>query len=238
MKYTKWYILLLLIEFCACQPPNPRKITMEDLQDSSNRTMPLQEKNDYEDDIIFYDTQEQIISPDKFNQLLAEGLYLSISKKQANGKEEMHLIHTIEHEKKLEDLALPSFEITDLAGKSYNPTTIKGKVTILSFWNLASKLCVQDISNLNPLAKKYQEKNNVLWLGLMIGEANDLSKMLKLDHWYYNFAAEQELTSKFFGILTYPTHLIINEKGDIIKAIVRNSNSGEIIDHTLAKIVK
>lgn len=237
MKYNHFY-LFLLIGICACNPITPDKITMEDLKDSSNRNLLVPKESENENDIQFFDTEQKMISPDKFNQLLAEGLFLSEQKKQIDGTEQVHLVSIIDYEKKLEAQTLPPFEIIDLSGKTHNAHSIKGKITIMSFWQVASKLCTQEIENLNALALEYSKDKKILWLALAIDKPLDLSKFLKLDHWHYTFAADQEILAHNLGIKTYPVHLIINEKGKIIKAIVRNSDSVEIIEHSLAKLVK
>lgn len=234
MKYNTWIIILALINILnACQIPNKDKITFEDIKDSSNRALPAKIKNN----ITFYNTDNRIISTDKFNQLLAEGLYLSEQKLNIDGTEEVHLISIKEHSKKLEEQPIPDFKLVDLKGHTHTKDNIQGKVTIISFWFTASYLCTKDIQELNPLATKYANNKNFLWLAPALDKSAELSRFLRGKSWNFDFAANQEQLALKFGVLTYPTHLIINKAGEIHKAIVRHPNPNEILSHSIQELL-
>lgn len=233
MKYIHYTIALVFV-FSSCNNPNKNIISFEDIQDSSNRrAIPTK----IEEDITFYDTNYNIISTDKFNQLLAEGLYLSERIENVDGSEEVYLISIKEHAKKLEAQLLPNFEIQNLSGKKYTKQSLIGKVTILSFWFTTSRVCATDILDLNKLAKKYSTNKDCIWLAAALDNPADLSRFLRGNDWNFEFAADQEDLALKFGVLTYPTHLIIDQQGTIVKAIIRHSETNQAIDQILKELL-
>ncbi|BDS12135.1 peroxiredoxin family protein [Aureispira anguillae] len=237
MKYFNWLIFvflgIIISSVNACQEHTTRKITFEDIKDSSNRAIPTK----IEENIIFYNTENQVISTEKFNQLLAEGLYLSEQKLNVDGSEEVHLISIKEYAQKLERQSIPDFEIVDLMGNIYTKENLLGKITVLSFWFTSSHLCTKDIQDLSPIAQKYTNNKNFLWLAPALDKSADLSRFLRGKNWKFSFAANQEHLSSQLGILTFPTHLIINKKGKIHKAVTRHPNSHEIIDKAIQQLL-
>jgi peroxiredoxin len=208
-------------------------VTFEDIKDSSNRAVPTR----IQENITFYDTNHKIISTDKFNQRLAEGLYLSEQIQNIDGSEEVHLISIKEHAKKLEAQPLPGFELLNLSGKQYATQNIIGKVTILSFWFTASHVCTTELLALNDLAKKYKDNDDFIWLATALDNPTNLSRFLRGKNWNFEFAADQEALALRFGILTYPTHIIIDQQGNISKAVVRHSKTVEVVSQTLKKLL-
>lgn len=232
MKYI-YYTTLLLLIVSSCNSSEKKRISFEDIKDSSNRAGPTIIK----EDITFYDTNHKVISTDKFNQLLAEGLYLSEQIQNVDGSEEVHLISIKKHIKKLELQVLPDFELLNLSGKQYTKQSLIGKVTILSFWFTTSPACTTDILELDPIAKKYRNNNDCIWLAAALDNKTNLSRFLRGKNWEFEFAANQKALALKFGILTYPTHLIIDQQGNISKAIIRNLNTAEVLEQTLKKLL-
>lgn len=232
MKYFYW-IVFLCCGWISCQSPIEEKITIDDIKDSSNRTLVIPK----EESVTFFDANQQVISPDKFNQLLAEGIYLSEQKFRIDGLEEVHLISITDHAKKLEEQRLPSFELQDLNGNIHTENSLKGKVSVLSFWFTASMVCTNEIEQLNTLVGKHNKNQDFLWLAPALDNTADLSRFLKDKGWHYDFAANQEDLALKLGILTYPTHLVINKDGDIVKAIVRHPKAKEVIENTIQQLL-
>lgn len=232
MQYTYGVFLLFLVTLNACQPPAQKKIKLEDITDSSSRAFPLQEDSD----MLFYDTQEQLISSDRFNQYLADGLYISETKVNIYGKEEIRLVSLLDYTLKLENQQLPEFEFKDLNGKSYNLHSLKGKVTVLSFWFTASSVCTQEIGQLQNLSQKLKN-NKIQWLAPALDKAPDLIRFLKDNDWNYTFIADQEELALKLGILSYPTHLIINKEGKIFRAMARHHNTADAIEEVVNSLL-
>lgn len=232
MKYIYYTILVLLI-LSSCNSPNKKRVSFKDIKDSSNRAVPTI----INENITFYDTKHKVISTDKFNQLLAEGLYLSEQIQNIDGSEEVHLTSIKEHIKKLETQVLPDFELLNLSGKQYTKQSLLGKVTVLNFWFTTSPACTTDILDLDPLVKKYSDNNDCIWIAAALDNKTNLSRFLRGKNWNFEFAANQKSLALKFGILTYPTYLIIDQQGNIVKAIIRNLNTAEVLEQTLKKLL-
>lgn len=234
MNYNnQWITLFFVLLLSACQSPKQEKITFEDIKDSSNRALPTK----IEDNITFYNAKDEIISTDKFNQLLAEGLYLSKQTLNIDGSEEVRLISIEEHAKNLSKNPVPNFKIEDLAGNSYTQESLKGKITILSFWFTASYPCTKEIQELNVMAKKYARNKDLLWLAPALDQSADLSRFLRGKNWNFKFIADQESLALQFGILTYPTHLVINKEGKIAATIIHHPNSRKAIAQAIQQLL-
>ena len=231
IHYTIHLLLFLLLS--SCNNSSEESMAFEDIKDSSNRAVPTR----IQENITFYDTNHKIISTDKFNHRLAEGLYLSEQIQKADGSEAVHLISIKEHAKKLEAQSLPDFELLNLSGKQYTNQSILGKVTILSFWFTASQVCTTDLLSLNNLAKKYKDNDDCIWLAAALDNPTNLSRFLRGKNWNFEFAANQEMLALRFGVLTYPTHIIIDQQGNISKAIVRHSKTVEAVSQSLKKLL-
>ena len=215
----------------ACESPPQQQINLASINSSGNRTLTEEEE------VTFLNELNEQVSPERFSQLLAEGSYLSDHNFLPDGSEEVQLITIEEHAKRLEEQRLPNFKFTDLNGKIYTRDLLKGKVVVLSFWFTASLLCTEEIDELNTLVQKYNANDNLVWLAPALDKTVDLSRYLKKAEWNYNFVANQEHLAIELGILTYPTHLIIDEEGNIIKAVVRHSNASGTIEKTLEDLL-
>lgn len=232
MNYSAWILLILSFTWTACESPPQQQIDITSIHSSGNRTM-VQE----EEVVTFLNDKHEEISPERFSQLLAEGSYLSNHTFLPDGSEEVQLITVEEHAKRLETQRLPNFQFTDLNGNTYTRDLLKGKVVVLSFWFTASLLCTEEIAALDNLVQKYNANDNLVWIAPALDKTVDLSRYLKRAEWNYNFVADQEHLAIQLGILTYPTHLIINEKGKIIKAVVRHPDATKTIDNTLQDLL-
>jgi len=232
MKYIH-YTLLLFLALSSCNNSNKQKITFEDVKDSNVRTGPAI----IEENITFYDTNHKIISTDKFNQLLAEGLFLSEQTQKPDGSEEVHLTSIEEHIKQLEAQTLPNFELLNLSGKKYTKQSLMGKITILSFWFTASHICTTNILAINNLAKKYSTNEDCIWLSAALDNPANLSRFLRGRNWSLEFAADQESLALKFGVLTYPTHFIIDQQGRILKAVVRHPETVKTLNQNLKELL-
>jgi peroxiredoxin len=224
-------IALLALLLAACHSAESTEIDLDKVKDSAHRTIPEQAKQR----VHFYDTNHKAINADQFNRMLADGAYVSRQYIQDNGSEEIHLVSIAEHSQSLEGLLLPEFELTDIEGNAYTRQDLMGKTTILTFWTTSSLVCKKELEQLNELAKEYDKKRGFLWLAPALEPSANLSRFLRkkslnLD---FTFISAQEDLAQQLGLLTYPTHLVIDEKGHIKCAIVRQSDSKKLIRETI-----
>lgn len=226
-------IVGLLLALVACHTPETKEINFDNIKDSAHRTLPAQVAQR----IRFYDNESTSITADQFNRLLAEGIYVSQQRITKDGTEEVYLVSIEDHSKALEGGILPDFRLVDVEGNAYTRKDILGKTTILTFWMTASFVCVQELEALNDLANSYRKERSFTWLAPALDPSADLSRFLRRRNLDFTFISGQEELAQQLGLLTYPTHLIINERGHIARAIVRQPQSKVLIEEALSKLL-
>jgi peroxiredoxin len=132
----------------------------------------------------------------------------------------------------MEGKKIPKFNFKDLNGKIYNSKTTKGKIVVLKFWFINCQKCVEEMPNLNKLLQKYKDRNDIVFLSLAFDKNEQLSKFLKKKAFFYPVVGNQKkYLLQDLKIESYPTHMIINNKGLITKVV----NSYEELDIALRK---
>lgn len=218
MKRLYW-ILSWLLALGACTTVDEPSIDTQQIILSKNRHINAPKK------VTFFNSRQQRITPDQFNQLLADGTCFSEQRLGRDGSEEVHLINIADYSAKLEGTVLPYIQLTDLNGRQYSNADLKGKVIVMSFWCTNSQWCVGEMTRLDALAKRYSVHQNMEWIAPSLDPSLQLSHFLQEYSWSYTFIPDQQPLAKQLGITAFPTHLIINQDGVVAKAIVRDSNS-------------
>lgn len=119
-----------------------------------------------------------------------------------------------DYKSSLEKQPAPSFSFTDLEGNIYNNETTKGKTTILKFWFIACKPCIEEIPQLNELTEKYKDKD-ILFLAPSLDDKADLKKFLDKHEFAYKVGANQNKLMSIFRVFAFPTHIVIDKEGMI-----------------------
>lgn len=127
----------------------------------------------------------------------------------------------------MEGKNFPKFNFKDLTGIEYNNENTKGKIVILKCWFIACKACVAEFPELNELVLKYPNRNDILFISLALDSKEELNQFLSQKIFNYATIADQkQFIRSELGISSYPTHLIIDRSGKIIKVVNR---AGEMI---------
>jgi thiol-disulfide isomerase/thioredoxin len=123
---------------------------------------------------------------------------------------------------KMEGIENPKFNFTDLNGKTYNNSSTKGKIIVLKCWFIHCVACVKEIPELNKLVEQNENRNDILFISLAIDAKQNLIKFLKTKEFNYAVIPEMEnyMVDKLH-ITTYPTHLLIDKSGKIVKIVNR-----------------
>ena len=127
----------------------------------------------------------------------------------------------IEHFK-MEGVEIPDFNFTDLNGKIYNKSSTKGKVVVLKCWFIHCVACVKEFPELNKLVDENQGRNDILFISLALDSKDSLLNFLKTKEFKYATVPNMMsyLTNKL-NITQYPTHLLIDGNGKILKIVSR-----------------
>lgn len=132
----------------------------------------------------------------------------------------------------MEDKVLPKFNYVDLEGRIYNHETTMGKIVVIKFWFIRCQKCVEEMPALNKLVKLYKNRKDIVFLSLAFDKKNDLRNFLTQISFKYAVVADQEdYLMKDLNIAYYPTHVVINKSGMVVKVV----NSYEYMERILSK---
>ena len=127
----------------------------------------------------------------------------------------------------MEGTPLPQFTFTDLNGNIYTNKNTKGKTLILKTWFINCKACVAEFPELNEFVEKYKDRNDIVFLSLALDTKSELEKFLQQKEFDYKVVPNQkEFILKKLYLNVFPTHLVVDENGTILKVV---NNASEMI---------
>ena len=191
---------------------------------------------------VSIDENSKIISKQLFLKALKTGKYIPIQLKGNNSNTvkqyqlfelasnfDKNIKSTIQMEAsnaykhfQLEGTLFPNFSFKDLEGKSYSSEVTKGKILVLKCWFIQCQKCIEEFPVLNNLVKKYNNRNDILFVSLASDTKKELQEFLSKKSFTYKVIAEQaDFMKEKLGLTMYPTHYIIDENG-IIKKVVNS----------------
>ncbi|MBX3256202.1 MAG: TlpA family protein disulfide reductase [Chitinophagaceae bacterium] len=135
---------------------------------------------------------------------------------------------------KMEGKEIPSFSFTDLNGINYTNTSTRGKTMVLKCWFISCVACVKEFPDCNKLVDEYSGRNDIVFVSLAIDKKKELIEFLKTRPLTYTVVPEAEAYMQdSLNISMYPTHLLIDKTGKIVKVV----NSLEELKPFLEKTV-
>ncbi|GAB2698683.1 hypothetical protein GCM10027037_23760 [Mucilaginibacter koreensis] len=108
----------------------------------------------------------------------------------------------------------PDFTLTDVKGKQWKLSALKGKTVVLNFWFTTCTGCVQEMPELNKLEKSYTN-NNVVFLAPGLDDAKAINHFLKNHPFNYTLLPKAKTVSELYHVNTYPTSMVIDPEGII-----------------------
>jgi len=114
-----------------------------------------------------------------------------------------------------------NIEAYDINGNKISLNNLKGQVVVLNFWFPQCQPCVMEIPELNTLAKKYADKN-VVFISITFEKKETVKKFLANNEFNYTHITNNETILSDYNVTTFPTQLLIDQKGEIILRKVGN----------------
>lgn len=243
-----YFILFLFLSLSSYSQSAKDKLTVVDPSEIIKDLMSwLYYERDYlvwSADYIALDTSLQIISKNEFLERLTTGRYLPLKirtegaslcyqlyeLKKPVDNDIVATIKNIAQKQlqyyKMEGLILPDFNFVDLENNLYNIESTKDKIILLNCWFVECQPCVAEIPSLNQLVKQFGKRKDILFVALTINSEAVIRKFLTENTFKYAIVPDKEdyLKNKL-KIIGYPTHLIINRRGAIVKVIESNKIS-------------
>lgn len=121
---------------------------------------------------------------------------------------------------KMEGNQLPKFDFIDLNGNNYNPDSTKGKILVLKCWFIHCAACVREFPETNELVDEYKDRKDILFISLASDPKKNLTEFLQTNKLNYVVIPNMDnyMTDKL-NINEYPTHLLIDKTGKIVKVV-------------------
>ena len=180
--------------------------------------------------IVFKDKNGKILGPDSVKVLVSKGPFSMQQTELENGKKAVIIIpmsnkdltekESIENiwKKKWVNTQFPEFQLKNLQGELISNSDLRDKYVIVNFWFIGCKPCIQEIPELNKLVEKYNG-DSVLFLAPSFDDMNSLTNFSKKRTFKYTILTGAKNLANEMDVLSYPTHLIIDQKG-VIKEIL------------------
>jgi thiol-disulfide isomerase/thioredoxin len=125
---------------------------------------------------------------------------------------------------KMESTNFPKFDFTDLNGNHYTNENTKGKIIVFKTWFINCKACVAEFPELNELVEKYKNRNDIIFLSLALDSKSELDEFLQKKSFEYKVVPNQkEFIVKTLNLQIYPTHIIVDKNGIILKVVNKAS---------------
>ncbi len=124
------------------------------------------------------------------------------------------------------------FDYTDIYGKEVSSQSLKGNVIVLNFWGTWCAPCIKEIPELNELVQKYKN-HKVSFIAPAVNTDKDMlvDKFLTKHPFLYDIVI---IEGDNYSISTFPTHIIINQKNEVIDIIEGYSKANtEKLENTI-----
>jgi cytochrome c biogenesis protein CcmG, thiol:disulfide interchange protein DsbE len=113
----------------------------------------------------------------------------------------------------------PQFSLPNLDGKQIQLKDFSNKVVIVDFWATWCAPCREEIPHLNRLYQDYRGRGfEIIGISMDTDEPANIKKFTKEFRMEYTVVIGNEgVAQDFGGILGYPTTIIIDRKGNMVK---------------------
>ena len=139
----------------------------------------------------------------------------------------------------------PSFQLTNLHNQAISNQNLQGKVTLINFWFPTCPGCVSEMPKLIRMARDYQGKEFQI-LGIAEPTSNPADSLGGVKNYVAKqgipfevmFDGDKAVAKKFLKTELYPTSVLLNKKGEVLKTFVGEPDFAALyqeIDKELAK---
>ena len=135
-------------------------------------------------------------------------------------------------------MVAPDFTLQDINGKDVTLSSLRGKYVVLDFWGTWCGWCIKGIPDMKKMYGKYKKHLEVV--GIACGDTPDVWKKSVATNqlpWInlINGTGDSDIPSNY-AVKGYPTKVIIDKDGRIVKTVVGESPTFyECIDSLMAK---
>lgn len=129
------------------------------------------------------------------------------------------------------------YHFTDLKGKPYSNQTEKGRILVIKAWFVNCVPCVAEMPELNALVAKYASRKDIDFVSLALDNREKLDSFLRARSFAYAVVPDQEAyITNGLGVTAFPTHILVNRKGKVVKIVNRAKDLEELLEIYLPRL--
>ena len=129
------------------------------------------------------------------------------------------------------------FIVSDLEGNTTKLTELKGKVVVLNFWFTKCGPCVMEMPDLNNLVEQFKGKD-VEFLSITFDKKELVEQFLDTHEFNYRIAPNANDVITMYGVQSYPTNIVINQKGEIVlKELGYRTNIKSVLSQSIKSLL-
>lgn len=133
----------------------------------------------------------------------------------------------------------PEFNFIDLNNNNFSNENLKGKMIIFKTWFINCQACVAEFPELNELVKKHKNNKEIVFISLALDEKEKLVSFLKRKDFKYEvIPSQKEFIVEKLNLTTYPTHIVVDRNGVIIKVVNKASEMIDFLDNNAETLSK
>jgi tetratricopeptide (TPR) repeat protein len=109
----------------------------------------------------------------------------------------------------------PDFEITDLQGRKFRLSQMKGRVVVLYFWATWCGGCRYILPRINELHQEFKDESEIVFWAISPEGQNTIRNFLKENEFGYHPFYGGRKVRESYGMVPFPTHIVIDPDGYI-----------------------
>ena len=119
-----------------------------------------------------------------------------------------------------EPLAI-DFEAVDLEGQPFHGIDLKGRIVLLDFWAVWCAPCLDAFPKLTKLARDLEDEPfELVGIALYSGDYEHVREFLEAYEADYPIVVGEEDLAFRYGVIGYPTYLLVDPEGNEVKRYV------------------
>jgi peroxiredoxin len=109
----------------------------------------------------------------------------------------------------------PDFSVSDINGKTYRLSEMKGRTVVLNCWFTKCAGCIQEMPDLNKLAAQYKNDSSVVFLAVTFDPVDAVKQFLLRKQFNYNMVCDQQAMIAAYDVNVFPINIVIDTNGKI-----------------------
>lgn len=109
---------------------------------------------------------------------------------------------------------VPQFSATTLEGARIDNASLRDRITVVDFWFIGCPPCRAERPQLNDIVAEFGDR--VRFVGFALDRPDALKAYQAATPLNYEIVPESEAIARAFGVLAYPSHMIIDRSGNIV----------------------